>query len=158
MAVQGAGDPGWGMRASDMDREAVVAALRDAYIAGRLTLDEFDERTSAAYAGKTWGELRVLAADLPEMPEMGADLPGPPAPPQPVPVPVREDPLVMAGRVAPVTRSRPRPRLWPITLVLVLGLATDSWLLTLVAVVTGVVSLVAVSFIEGWRNGGKEQR
>ncbi len=154
MAVQGAGDPGWGIRASDMDREAVVAVLRDAYTAGRLTLDEFDERTSAAYAGKTWGELRVLTADLPEMPEMGADLPGPPAPPRPVP----EDPLVMTGRVTPVARPRPRPRLWPITLVLVLGFATDSWLLAVVAVVTGVVSLVAVPFIAGWRDGGKDRR
>jgi Domain of unknown function (DUF1707) len=38
MAVQEAGDPGWGMRASDKDREAVVAVLRDAYTVGRLTL------------------------------------------------------------------------------------------------------------------------
>jgi Domain of unknown function (DUF1707) len=147
MTVQGAGDPGWGIRASDMDREAVVAVLRDAYTAGRLTLDEFDERTSAAYAGKTWGELRALTADLPEMPEMGADLPGPSAPP-----------LVMTGRVTPVARPRPRLRLWPITLVSLLGFATDSWLLAVVAVVTGVVSLVAVSLIAGWRDAGKDRR
>ena len=57
MTVQGADDPGWDIRASHRDREAVVAVLRDAFIAGRLALDEFDERTSAAYAGKTWGEL-----------------------------------------------------------------------------------------------------
>ena len=43
------------IRASDVDREVVVATLRDAYTAGRLTLEEFDERTSAAYASKTWG-------------------------------------------------------------------------------------------------------
>jgi hypothetical protein len=71
--MQEAGDAGWGMRASDMDRESVVAVLRDAHTAGRLTLDEFDERTSAAYASKTWGELEVLTTDLPEEP----DLPGP---------------------------------------------------------------------------------
>ena len=155
MAVQEAGDPAWGMRASDRDREAVVAVLRDAYTAGRLTLDEFDERTSAAYAGKTWGELRVLTADLPETPEMGSDLPRPPAPPRPAPDDV---PVVMTRRVTQVTRPRPRPRLWPITLVLVLGLATDSWLLTAVALVTGVVSLVGVSFVAGWRDGGPDQR
>jgi len=137
MAAQEAGDPGWGMRASDREREAIVAVLRDAYTVGRLTLEEFDERTSAAYAGNTWGELRVLTADLP----------GPPAPPQPVP----DNPLVMTGRVAPVMRPGPRPRLWPITLVSVLGFATDSWLLAVVAVVTGVASLVAVSLIAGWR-------
>jgi hypothetical protein len=154
MAVQGAGDPLWGMRASDTDREAVVTVLRDAYTAGRLTLDEFDQRTSAAYAGKTWGELRGLTADLPEVPEMGADLPGRPAP-RPAP---RADPVVMTRRAAPVTRPWRRPRLWPIALVGVLGLTTDSWLLAVVAVVTGVASLVAVSFIAGWRSGGKDQR
>ena len=37
------------MRASDLDRDAVVATLRDAYTAGRLTLEEFDERMTAAY-------------------------------------------------------------------------------------------------------------
>ncbi|HEY6791036.1 MAG TPA: DUF1707 domain-containing protein, partial [Trebonia sp.] len=39
------------IRASDHDRDAVVATLRDAFSEGRLTLDEFQERTTAAYAG-----------------------------------------------------------------------------------------------------------
>lgn len=64
------------IRASDSDREVVVAALRDAYTAGRLTMEEFDERTSAAYEAKTWGELRRLTADLPAQPILGADVPG----------------------------------------------------------------------------------
>src|SRR5215472_7410423 len=38
----------YSIRASDVDREVVVATLRDAYTAGRLTLEEFDERTTAA--------------------------------------------------------------------------------------------------------------
>ena len=42
------------IRASDADREVVVATLREAYTAGRLNLDEFDERTTAAYESKTW--------------------------------------------------------------------------------------------------------
>lgn len=54
-----------GIRASDGDREDVVAILRDAYVAGRLTLAEFDERTSAAFASRTWGDLRKLTGDLP---------------------------------------------------------------------------------------------
>ena len=45
------------IRASDKERETVVDVLRDAYTDGRLTLDEFDERTSAAYSAKTWAEL-----------------------------------------------------------------------------------------------------
>ena len=35
-----------GIRASDSDREHVVEILRDAYSTGRLTMAEFDERTS----------------------------------------------------------------------------------------------------------------
>jgi hypothetical protein len=62
------------IRASDKDREDVVTVLRDAYSEGRLTLDEFDERTSAAYAAKTWGDLRELTADLPAQPHFGGRL------------------------------------------------------------------------------------
>jgi len=64
------------IRASDADREVVVAALRDAYTAGRLTMEEFDDRTSAAYQARTWGELRKLTIDLPTQPILGADVPG----------------------------------------------------------------------------------
>jgi hypothetical protein len=63
-----------GIRASDHDREGTVEVLREAYTAGRLDLDEFDERTTAAYAAKTWGDLRGLTADLPAEPKLGADL------------------------------------------------------------------------------------
>jgi len=64
------------IRASDADREVVVATLREAYTAGRLNLDEFDERTTAAYESKTWGDLRKLTADLPSQPILGGDVPG----------------------------------------------------------------------------------
>src|SRR5215472_11493468 len=63
------------IRASDHDRDAVVGTLRDAFAEGRLTLDEFQERTTAAYAGRTWGALRELTTDLPVQPFLGADLP-----------------------------------------------------------------------------------
>jgi hypothetical protein len=64
------------IRASDADREVVVEALREAFTEGRLTLDEFDDRMSAAYAGRTWGQLRELTVDLPTQPVLGADVPG----------------------------------------------------------------------------------
>ena len=62
------------IRASDKERESVVDVLRDAYTDGRLTLEEFEERTSTAYASKTWADLRELTADLPVEPVLGADL------------------------------------------------------------------------------------
>jgi hypothetical protein len=63
------------IRASDADREVVVDALRDAFTAGRLTLDEFEERMSAAWASRTWGDLRQLTTDLPSQPLLGTDVP-----------------------------------------------------------------------------------
>jgi Domain of unknown function (DUF1707) len=53
------------IRASDADREHAVGMLRDGYATGRLTLAEFDERTTAALTSRTWGELRRLTGDLP---------------------------------------------------------------------------------------------
>jgi hypothetical protein len=73
------------IRASDQDREVVVIALRDAYTAGRLTLEEFEERMTDAYASKTWGDLRKLTEDLPAQPVLGSDVPGRPLPPPTLP-------------------------------------------------------------------------
>lgn len=63
------------IRASDSDREGVVEILREAYTEGRLDLGEFDERTTAAYAAKTWAQLRELTRDLPVGASLGAGLP-----------------------------------------------------------------------------------
>lgn len=65
------------IRASDADRENVVSILRDAYTAGRLTLTEFDERTTSAFAARTWGDLRSLTGDLPEQAALQMNLPRP---------------------------------------------------------------------------------
>jgi hypothetical protein len=53
------------MRASDADRERSVAALRHHAAAGRLTVEELDERSERAYAATTLRELAELQADLP---------------------------------------------------------------------------------------------
>ncbi len=55
------------MRASDTDRDEVVAALSEHFQAGRLTSDELDERTGRALAARTLGELGELMADLPAL-------------------------------------------------------------------------------------------
>src|ERR1035438_2241749 len=79
------------IRASDSDREKVVAILRDAYAAGRLTLAEWDERTTAALTGRTWGALGELTKDLPQKARLGADL----------------HPAITAGDPPPVQRHGP---------------------------------------------------
>jgi hypothetical protein len=53
------------MRASDADRERVVSAMQEQVGLGRLTLEEFEERSTVAYTAKTVGELRKLTRDLP---------------------------------------------------------------------------------------------
>ncbi len=52
-------------RASDEDRERLVAVLREQMVAGGLTSEELDERVGAAYTAKTWDDLRGLVKDLP---------------------------------------------------------------------------------------------
>jgi uncharacterized protein DUF1707 len=91
------------MRASDADREAVSARLRDHYAEGRLTQDELDERVSAALSAKTFGELRTLTTDLPG----------------PVPLPPRNDPRPSWGSPPPRRQHRHRP---PVALFLLIAL------------------------------------
>ncbi len=55
------------VRASDADRDAVLADLSQHFQAGRLTAEEFDERSSKALTARTWGELRELMTDLPDL-------------------------------------------------------------------------------------------
>ena len=80
------------MRASDVDRDAVVSDLSEHFQAGRLTAGEFDDRTGQALTARTWGELGELAADLPAA--------RPPAP-APAAVPSAGRPQPPSGRAAP---------------------------------------------------------
>jgi hypothetical protein len=137
-----------GMRASDVDREAAVALLKDHHAEGRLTLDEFDERIGAAYAAVTLGELARLISDLPPPIRLEYDvalLRGQPVPaiPPPAPSPPRPaDPAPWpAEAFRPPARSRPRREpvngrailhgLWT-ALFAVTGVNTAIWFLVLI--------------------------
>jgi hypothetical protein len=109
------------IRASDKDRESVVSVLREAYTEGRLTLDEFDERTSTAYASRTWGELRELTVDLPTQPVFGVG-----GLPQLSPVKPEAMPPALARSAQPPRRSRPLGPLLPIVFVWALIAAATS--------------------------------
>jgi hypothetical protein len=54
-------------KASDAARDAALELLRDAFADGRLTDDEFDQRTRAALTARTTGELERLFVDLPSV-------------------------------------------------------------------------------------------
>ena len=58
--------PAW--LAGSADRERTVGVLRAAFTEGRLTQDELDDRVARAYAGRTYGDLWALIADLPAGP------------------------------------------------------------------------------------------
>lgn len=55
------------LRIGDAEREAAVAALGEHYAAGRLTKEEYDERSAHAYAARTRSALWPLFADLPRV-------------------------------------------------------------------------------------------
>ena len=56
------------LRASHADREQVIGTLKDAFVQGRLTKDEFDSRVGGVLASRTYADLAAITADLPEGP------------------------------------------------------------------------------------------
>jgi hypothetical protein len=55
------------LRASDDDRDVVLQALERHLAAGRLDLDEFDQRSTAALTAVTLDQLATLTTDLPSL-------------------------------------------------------------------------------------------
>ena len=62
-AGQGRGDGH--LRASHADREQVIGTLKDAFVQGRLTVDELGARVDQVYASRTYAELAEVTTDLP---------------------------------------------------------------------------------------------
>ena len=69
------------LRASHVDREQAISALKAAFVQGRLTSDEFDARVGQALASRTRAELAAITADIPAGPigVQPAREPNPPA-------------------------------------------------------------------------------
>lgn len=65
METDARGFPKGDLRVSDADRDRALSELTDAYQAGRITADEFDQRSSLALSARTGKELRAPLADLP---------------------------------------------------------------------------------------------
>jgi hypothetical protein len=57
--------PARDMRISDADRDKALSELSEHFQAGRLTVEELDERSGRALQAKTENELAELFADLP---------------------------------------------------------------------------------------------
>ncbi len=78
MAVGTAG-PGR-LRASHAEREQAIEVLKDAFVQGRLTKDEFDARAGQALTARTCAEVAALSADLPAAPTASRPRPEPARP------------------------------------------------------------------------------
>jgi Flp pilus assembly protein TadB len=60
------------MVAGDRDRERTVAALREHFADGRLTLDELSSRTEQVLAARSQADLRRALVGMPLMPDLRA--------------------------------------------------------------------------------------
>ena len=59
------GFPGGGIRVSDADRDQAIAELSEHFQAGRLTQEEYEERSGRALQARTGDDLAALFTDLP---------------------------------------------------------------------------------------------
>ena len=58
---------GSNIRVGDADRDATATQLREHYAAGRLTLDELNERLEQTFAARTGADLNAVMRDLPSL-------------------------------------------------------------------------------------------
>lgn len=79
--------PVWGggsLRIGDAERDQAVSSLSEHFVAGRLTQEEFEERSDRATRARYADEVELLFADLPELTQQrpGSRRPrvGPPPP------------------------------------------------------------------------------
>jgi hypothetical protein len=64
--------------AADADRDQVISNLKIAFVQGRLTKDELEERAGQVFVSRTYANLAAVTADLP-IGRMSARPPGGPA-------------------------------------------------------------------------------
>jgi anti-sigma-K factor RskA len=116
-------------RIGDVERDAAIRALGEHYAAGRLTKEEFDERSDVAVRARTDSELRPLFLDLPPL------YAGPaPVPPGPARVQVPWGPAYQGAR-----RQHPRGPRWQslpllplLVLLVVVAVLSGAWWLLFV--------------------------
>src|SRR5580700_162662 len=68
-------DRGLEERVADADRDRTITMLREHVVEGRLTLDEFSERTGLALEARTRGDLESVMANLPTVAPTSATTP-----------------------------------------------------------------------------------
>ncbi len=122
------------MRIGDADREIAMKALGDHMSAGRITLDEYGDRSAQVAAAKTRGELAGLFTDLPAPHPVFGE------PPKQAPAPVPKPP----GQVSYMDRplgQRLAAGVLPLLFVgaVILGITTHIWWFIAVPFVFGAI-------------------
>lgn len=100
------------LRVSDAERDTALAELSEHFQAGRLTQEEFDDRSGRALKARTGADLHILFTDLPDP---GAPEPGPAATGSAAP-----------GQAAARAEPEPAPPVprdgrWPVGRIVILG-------------------------------------
>ncbi|GAA3551169.1 DUF1707 domain-containing protein [Kribbella ginsengisoli] len=88
------------LRIGDAERDTAVEQLSEHFVAGRLTQEEFEERSDQATRARYADEVELLFADLPELESANPGRPsrkGRPGPPPPLMFIL---PVLMIGLVA----------------------------------------------------------
>jgi hypothetical protein len=97
------------LRVSDADRDRAIAELSEHFQAGRLTQEEFEERTGQALQARTGKDLAALFTDLPRprvpgvSPAGGSARPGPQRPAEPYRAPIPRVAVVACAVVVAVS-------------------------------------------------------
>lgn len=100
------------LRIGTADRQRAIDLLRDHTTAGRLELDEFEERVATAHTARTGADLDALFTDLPSLNK----------PPAAAPIPVPD----MAHNAAPVQGWKVDVR-WALLIIFLIGLLASSF-------------------------------
>ena len=138
MSTATKGYPSGSMRVSDADRDRAIAELSEHYQAGRITTEEFEDRSGRALQARTTADLADLFTDLPrrQAPATGATATG-------------------AASTAPVAPARAWPARVPVAPVTILAviavLALLSGHLFHIAWVP-VVAIIVVRLLAGGRD------
>jgi hypothetical protein len=143
------------LRVSDTDRESALQALGEHMSVGRLTLDEYGDRSAKVTASKTRGDLGEVFADLPAPHPVfdGKAAPPPQAAAEPVPAkpsgPVEwsDRPLAQRGTAAAVPIA--------VLVAIVVGITTGFWWLFAIPIVLTMVG--GGLWGQEWRDRGQDR-
>jgi hypothetical protein len=104
MDTEARGFPRGEIRVSDAERDQALAELSEHFQTGRLTQDEFDERSGLALKARTGHDLTALFGDLPRRPVVPVAPAGPFPGPSPFPPPGLPD-RPQGGWLLPTARG-----------------------------------------------------